>query len=216
MKRFFDTDPTRWTSQHEKLHIYAIPPEPLRELAAEYHDVMREHGHLISTQPPQWLHVTVQLIDRHLADLTGEDLEALIATLDVDLSGTPAFTLTMGPPVIGVHSVGFRSLPPTMAFTVLVDRCRVAIADVLGEAAIAPEGAQQKPHASLGYGVADGDSDSLIGALNALTYAASRDSTPITFAVDRVHLVAVDQDLAEGRYTWRSLATFPLRPAITR
>ncbi|GAB3943715.1 hypothetical protein GCM10029976_066740 [Kribbella albertanoniae] len=89
-------------------------------------------------------------------------------------------------------------------FTALVAAARAAISQVLGSDAVRPEGAGQRPHASLGYGLTNADSDPLIGDLNALDPAA------VTFSVDQVHLLAVDQDLTAGIYTWRPLATIAL------
>lgn len=210
MKRFFDTPPAEWASPRGKLHVYAVPPAPVQELAAEYHAAMRRHPRLVSIQPPQWLHMTVQLIDVHQADVEPCVLDKLAAVLRTELAGVPVFHLTMGPAVIGVHGITLRTPPPADEFTALVQHTRTAITDVLGDAAVAPGGANQNPHASLGYGVAAGDSDPLIRDLNDLWRA------PVTFAVDEVQLVAVDQDATAGIYTWTTLATIPLGTATAQ
>ncbi|WP_328990327.1 2'-5' RNA ligase family protein [Kribbella sp. NBC_01245] len=206
MKRFFETNAAKWKSPYGKLHVYIVVPEVVRRYVAEYHDVIRERPALMSVQRPEWMHVTVQLIEAHVADLAPQNLTALKEALHGSLADLAPFDLTMRPPVMGVHGVTLRTAYQVPEFTELVNRTRSAVDLVLGADALHPNGARQRPHASLGYGLTDGDSDPILGAVNALN--ADRD--PVTFTVDQVALLAVDQDPEEGIYTWKVLDTIDL------
>src|SRR5690242_6749617 len=108
-----------------------MPPAPVQQLAAQYHAAMRRHPHLVSVQPPQWLHVTVQLIDAHQTDVDLAVLAEVATALTTELADVPVFDLTLGPAVIGVHGVSLRT-PPGDEFAGLVQRTRTAITRVLG------------------------------------------------------------------------------------
>ncbi|MFB6724849.1 2'-5' RNA ligase family protein [Kribbella sp. NPDC056345] len=199
-------------SKRGKLHVYVVAPEQVRQYVDDYHAMMRRHTGLISVQPREFLHVTVQLLEAHADDVSAADIAALGAALRAELENLPTFELTLGPPVIGVHSLGLRSSGIVPAFTELVRHTRAAAEKILGPQALHDGGALQRPHASLGYGLADGDSDPLIGELNALNF----DRDPVRFTVDQVELLAVDQDATAGVYTWSKLNEIELAPSRAR
>ncbi|MFD7161157.1 2'-5' RNA ligase family protein [Kribbella sp. NPDC059898] len=209
MRPFFALPETRWDQPAGKLHLYIVAPDPVRELAAKYHEVMHAHGDLVSLQPLEWLHMTVQMLQAYTsrgAARTGlMDEESLQHRLRTELGGFEPFDVTVGPAVVGVHAVSLWSPPPAAAFTELVARCRAAVGNAFGEQVLA--GPPKQPHITIGYGRTAGDSDALIRSVKDVWAA------PVTFTVPAVELVAVTQDPVEGRYSWSRLDHIELPPA---
>ncbi|MFD7161695.1 2'-5' RNA ligase family protein [Kribbella sp. NPDC059898] len=208
MRPFFTSVPAaRWENQSGRLHVYVMPPEPVLQLADDFHAVMEPFGDLVSVQPRRWLHLTVQMLHQHLDDTGPGQLAAIGSALRSRLAGLDPFELTAGPAVVGVHGVTLWIPPPTPeardGYGELVYRVREAATDVFGRDVLpaGTAGAQPRPvpHIGLGYGLAAGDPDPLIRAVKD-TWRA-----PVRFTVDQVVLVAVDQHPAAGTFTWLPL-----------
>jgi 2'-5' RNA ligase len=207
VKPFFARPATQWRHSGGKLHVYVVAPEPVRAQAAIYQAAMAPFGDLVSLQPLEHLHFTVQMIERHhLVDTTPDDLAGLEARLRAELAGIEPFEMTTWPGLVGVHGVTLAVPPPVPGFAELVHRSRAAITHTFGSDAVAPLPKNWGPHLGLGYSLAAGDPDPLIRAVHDLRYTV----TPVTFTVDAVVLVAVDQDRDRGTYTWTGGVTIPL------
>jgi hypothetical protein len=81
---------------------------------------------------------------------------------------------------------------------------RGAVTDVLGAQALPEPGPNMVPHTSIGYGIADGDSGTITSTLQTVRIA------PVEVPITALHLVAVQQHRAQGRFTWDHLAELPL------
>jgi hypothetical protein len=172
-----------------------------------YQDAMAPfEQNLVSLQPLDHLHFTVQMIERHHPhDLDSPQLQALEDTLKTELADIAPFEMTVGFVRVGAHGVTFPGgRSPT--FMNLVHATRDAISRTLGPDSIAPLPHAWGPYMSLGYGVAAGDSDPLIDAIGKRYY----DAHDVTFTVDEVQLLQVDQDRTRGHYTWPAGTTIAL------
>ncbi|MFD7161270.1 hypothetical protein ACFV9C_42260 [Kribbella sp. NPDC059898] len=209
MKRFFSTrpgHPTRWRSPYGKLHLYLTAPAAVREQAARYQEAMADHEQLVSRQPLQYLHWTVQMIEHHVDELPVGLPDTLTETLKRQLTDRPLprLQLTTGPAVVGVHGVTLWTPPPATVFLDLVHRCRNAVETVLGGSALAPLSPHFAPHMGLGYGLVDGDSDPLIRSIKDTWIE------PVTSIITAVDLVAVDQHPEQGTFSWQPISTIDL------
>ncbi|MFB6726738.1 2'-5' RNA ligase family protein [Kribbella sp. NPDC056345] len=207
MKPFFgDVKAADWRRPDGLLHVYVLPPPEVLAMADAYQQLMKPHHEtgLVSLQPRAFLHYTVQLIDRHVTEITDDQLAALKSALDAEAGPVEPFELTAVHGVVGVHGVTIYTEPPTPLFTALNQRVRAAVAEALGPDAVPEQQYAPVPHLSAGYGLADADSDPLIRAVNGYR------PTPVTLTVDQVHLLAVDQDRAAGTFSWKALHTVDL------
>ncbi|HEV3361997.1 MAG TPA: 2'-5' RNA ligase family protein [Pseudonocardiaceae bacterium] len=206
MKDFFGLGEARWRRSDGRLHCYIVPPAPVRELAAQYQQVMRQHE-IVSVQPPEWLHMTVQSIDRHRGEIDDGVVTELAEVLTARMTAIAPFPVTVGPAMVGVHVVSLFVPPPATALRKLMITTRDAVAEVLGGDAVPPISPRWAPHISLAYGRAAGSSDPLIRAVKDAWLA------PVTFSVDAMHLVLAEP--RDGGYVWDTLQTLPLTGQAT-
>jgi hypothetical protein len=208
MEDFFSRfDGATWPIQ-QRLHVYALPGEELRQVVAAYqaelgHNPVEQYG--LGMQPLEFLHFTVQMLRKHRSEVSDAELDELVGHLTKQMRQVPPFSLRVGPPQASVHAVEMWVAPGAdETWGELVECTRVAASTVFGADALPPLGPNATPHTSLGYGTGSGDS-------GALTSALKRTRQPLVeVAIDQVHLLAVSQHPRQGRFTWEPLAAIPL------
>lgn len=211
MRDFFSRfDGARWQHQ-QRLHVYALPGRALREVVAAYQavlgdDPIRTYG--LGTQPPEFLHLTVQMLRRCRNEVTDAEMVTLVDHLTKALRTVAPFSLQVGPPQAGVHAVEMWVVPNADGlnpqWTELVEQTRAAVNSVFGPDALPPLGANATPHPSLGYGVGHGDSAAITSALKRARHPL------VEVPIDQVQLLAVTQHPEQGCYTWDGIATISL------
>lgn len=203
MRPFAEVPETHWPELTGKLHVYIAAPDPVRELAATYQAAIAPHTDLVSLQPVEFLHATVAPIERYRSNVTDDELAKFADLLQQRLH-MPAFEMTVGPAIVGVHGVALYIPPPADAFMALSSDVRATATSQFSPSAVKPVSARWKPHMSLGYGLAAGDPDPLLRAVNDVR------AQPVTFTVDHVDLVAVDYNRPAGTFSWSTIATIAL------
>jgi len=209
VKPFFDLVPADWGGRDRGcLHLYVLPNRQVRDMAVAYQQVFDQRGiDGLSRQPADHLHITVQklLVWRH--DLADEQVKALADTLRIHVARVPAWTAQVGPALVAGTSIGL-DVTPDQPWQQLRQAVRAAVTESLGEQALPRDGGAGRPHISLGYGLTDFDIDPHLAAINGLRLGRA------DLTIDRVVLVAVDQDRTAGAYTWPTpLAELPLAAA---
>lgn len=207
MRDFFRRFPGAIWDRQQRLHVYALPTDDLRQVVEQYHaaiaDIAAEHG--LGLQPPQWLHLTVQMFHTTLADIPPQRLDELVDKLTAATTPLPRMQLRIGVPQVGAHSVEL-AVEPTAddQWSRTVHAVRDAADAVLGSDALPDLGSNRVPHTSIGYGIGNGDSGELMSALKRIRLP------PVAVDIDELHLVAVHQHPDRGCYTWDYLAKLPL------
>ncbi|MGW5789211.1 2'-5' RNA ligase family protein [Saccharopolyspora sp. NPDC003752] len=207
MDCFFERFPGATWKTQQRLHVYALPNQAVRDAVTEYHallgdDPISQYG--LGLQPADFLHFTVQMLYKHRSEVTNTDLDELVTHLTKQLRQFDPFTLRIGPPQAGVHAVELWIAPDAdKTWGELVDHTRTAVTTVFGSDALPPLGPNAVPHSSLGYGIRSGDSGAITNALKNIR----RPLTEIT--IDQVHLLAVTQHPDRGCYTWEPIAAIP-------
>ncbi|MFC4947022.1 2'-5' RNA ligase family protein [Pseudonocardia sp. GCM10023141] len=202
MKRFFGVPITRWASPRDRLHVYVLPGERLSAQLAVRQKALDGIAYC-STQPVANLHATVQ----QFALTTGEVPADRLAAFGDGLAGlalrTTPFSVPLGPPVVGEHTLGVRGhlTQRWMDLTAAIRELALATfhADVVLPAP------PSRPHVSLGYGLAEGSSTVIQDRADGLHHGVLPD-----LRVDALHLLAVHQDEIRGAYTWDSLGVCAL------
>lgn len=209
MKSFFRRfDGATWPQQG-RLHVYATGNAELQRVFDTYHQALsgtaEQHG--LGLQPGRWAHFTVQMLLRAVAELSADERAILIQSLIAATAELPRLTLQVGASRgASEHAVELAvDSAVDDQWRAMVEAIRAAIADALGPDALPELGPNAVPHTSIGYGVGDGDSGALTSALNKVRLPS------VSVPVDELHLVAVTQVPAEGRFTWDTIATLPLR-----
>jgi len=206
MQSFFEAVPAaKWVRSTGRLHVYAVAGGEVAAMAEGYQRLLAERGVAgLSRQPASYLHLTVELIQRYVDELTGDQLEQLVAALAGRIAAVPAFDMQIGPALVALHSITLDAVPD-QPWQLLRRSVREAIVAVLGEDAVAPLAGPGRPHITLGYAVGDVDIDPHLSALNNCRLGRA------VMPIERVYLVAVDQDPVAGVYIWPApLAALPL------
>ncbi|MFD7161155.1 hypothetical protein ACFV9C_41680 [Kribbella sp. NPDC059898] len=109
MKSFFTKAATDWRHSTGKLQVYVVAPPEVRKLAALYQEAMAPFEQkLVSLQPLDHLHFTVQMIERHYPqDLDTAGLRSLAAELVGELASVAPFDLTVDFVRVGAHGLTF-------------------------------------------------------------------------------------------------------------
>ena len=204
MRNFFQT--TNWPQRHDKLHVYVLPDASGLEYAERFRDALTEYP-AVSAMPRQYLHFTVQMIERFLHEVSEERITQLVSALDEAVRNLSPIELELTTPSVHESHVRLDGVGPATGFFELVTRVRSAIISVLGDDAVKPLGPGWGPHVSLGYGIADGENEPLARALEQV--AANVEPARVRF--DAVHLLSVSQHPDEGTFGWDSLAVIKLR-----
>ncbi|MEV5542063.1 2'-5' RNA ligase family protein [Saccharopolyspora shandongensis] len=208
MDCFFERFPGATWEIQERLHVYALPNQKVRDVVTEYHtllgdDPISQYG--LGLQPADFLHFTVQMLRKHRSEVTQPDLDELVTHLAKQLRHVDPITLQVGPPQAGVHAVELWIAPDAdEVWGELVGHTRTAVTNVFGPDALPPLGPNAVPHTSLGYGVRPGDSGAITNAIKQIR----RPLVEVT--VDQIHLLAVTQHPARGCFTWEPIAAIPL------
>jgi hypothetical protein len=204
MKSFFES--MTWPRSRGRLHVYALANAPVAAMARAYHEVLADRGVTanLPRQPDEFLHVTIEQIQRYVDDMTADELGTLTAALTEHIGAVPAFDLTVGPIGVEHHAIGLDAVPDE-PWQRLRQAVRAAAVEALGEDAVKPMHGPGAPHVSVSY--ATGEVDIMPHLRDLLRVRPGRATLP----VDEVHLVAVEQDPAAGVYSWPgTVATFSL------
>ncbi|MGI8307159.1 NUDIX domain-containing protein [Saccharopolyspora hattusasensis] len=207
MRDFFRRHGSATWGRQDRLHVYALPTEPLRRAVDQYHRALvglaAEHG--LGLQPRENVHFTVQMLHCYLDEMSQPQLDSLVERLRAELRSVEPITLQVGPPVPSTHAVELHVSPHAdNEWRGLVSATRRAAGAALGDDALPALGPNAIPHASIGYGISRGDSGVLASALKQVRFPE------IEVPVTEVHLLAVTQHPDKGRFTWDSVATIAL------
>jgi hypothetical protein len=151
--------------------------------------------------PDEWLHLTMQ--DVGFSDeVTGADLDAIIAAATGSLGALAPVTVTIGPPVLAGEGI-LCWVTPAGALDPVRDAVRAAISDARGPAQVrdSAEWARWTPHVSLAYANADGPAEPFEAVLDGFTDVA-------TVTVRAVDLIRLGRD--RHMYEWEPIARLPL------
>lgn len=201
MQRFFDRPDTRWRHPGGCLHLYALPASDAAVLDA-FVDTSSALAAVpgVGAQPPEYLHVTVQRLDAFVHELDDERWAHAWATLEHALAERRPFELRFAPPRPGAHSVEAVA-PATEDWHSLGGDVRDALLGAdLGHVLTPPPYA---PHYTVAYGVAPTPDDEIRAALDGT-------ATTTSLTVDRLSLVAVDQDRDRGIFRFETLSEWRL------
>lgn len=185
-----------------KLHVYALPDDHLRDVIVGFQSIMDETDYCVP-QPRAFLHATVQSLPVYLDDSDPARLSELRQQLAELAAGTAPFRLQATGPYVNSRGITVNA-EPTAGWLQLVDGVRevatrtITTPDAIGAPPFAP-------HISVGYGRADGSSEPLEKALAELGRSIEED-----FVIDRIHLLAVNQHVADGFFDWEPVADFAL------
>lgn len=223
MKRFFGQPMTLWPSMRNRLHVYLLPDEELRAALVAKQKALEGFDYC-SVQPAAYLHATVQQFAVTTEQVTPEQLEAFARQLARFAADLQPFDIPLAAPVADDWSLGVRGLP-SAEWHHVVNGVRAAAAETINlghEMPKAPFG----PHLTLGYGVADGSSEQIQLASDSLN--DSRNLSGLTSSggpngsgalagsglpplrVNKLHLLAVHQDVEAGIFHWDSSETFSI------
>jgi 2'-5' RNA ligase len=205
VESFFQTVPAaRWPRPNGRLHVYLLPDGATADYAEGYQQAVAAAGVAgLAFQPREWLHMTVQMLDRYIDDLTQEQLGALSSELRARLAGVAPFDLSVGPALVSSTSITLDATPDE-PWRQLCQAVRAAAVASIGEDAVAPQSGHGRPHVTLAYATEHVDADKLYGPLN--HHRAGR----VTLRAGHAPLLAVHQDLARGVFTWDTIDTIPL------
>lgn len=199
MESFFDTPAARWDRLDQRLHVYVLPNESVAEYAELFQREITSRGiDGLSIQHRPWLHMTIQIINRHADELGAGELENLTSALDDAVSTVDAFGLTAGPALAGGTAITLDATPD-QPWRQLRTAVRAAATVALGPAAVPPLNAPGRPHITLGYAQKALDIQPHLGWL------AHRRHGRALMSVERVHLVSVTQDPQKGLFTWEHI-----------
>lgn len=203
VKSFFES--MTWPRSRGRLHVYAFANASVVTMADAYHRMLGEFGAAgLRRQPDEFLHVTIEQIQRYEDDLTDDQLQDLSTALAKQVATVPAFELTVGPALMGRAAIGFDAVPDE-PWQQLRRAVRDAAVELLGDDAVKPMVGPGAPHITISYATEPVDLEPHV--LHRVR--AGRATLP----VNEVYLVAVDQDPAAGVYSWPgTIATLPLGP----
>jgi hypothetical protein len=205
MKSFFEA--MTWPRSRGRLHVYAFGNAPVVAMADAYHQALGERGAAgLRRQPAEFLHVTIEQIQRYEDDLTDDQLQDLSAALAKQVAAVPAFDLTVGPAWMAQSAIGLDAVPDE-PWRQLRRAVRDAAVRALGDDAVKPMDSPGAPHLTISYATEEVDVEPQV--LHRVR--AGRATLP----VNEVYLVAVDQDPVAGVYSWPgTIATLLLGPRV--
>jgi 2'-5' RNA ligase len=191
-----------WPHGWTKLHVYVLLDlAEIKDLVDVYQCVIEEFS-FIAAVPDEWLHATVQMIGGVAArDVSPEQRAELEIGLRQRISGLASFEMMVGG-AIATSSGVVLDLTPDDEFVEMTYRTQEVICDVLGHGAVAYSSA--RPHITLGYASAHGDSGAVASKLRRATDQRA------TVTVAKVSLVDVIQDRERHQYRWTRLADISL------
>jgi 2'-5' RNA ligase len=200
VQRFFDRPDTHWRQSGSCLHLYALPAPGavvLDEFAAAASALEALPG--LGAQPTQYMHVTVQRLDAFVDELEDDRWERAWRSLEEVLTEHRPFELHFAPPRAGTHAVEAVA-KATDPWDRLGSDVRGALVSADLGHVVAP--APYAPHYTLAYCVAETPDEEVRAALAG--------ATATTFTVDRLSLVAVEQDRAAGVFRFETLSQWGL------
>nr|WP_297429527.1 2'-5' RNA ligase family protein [uncultured Actinotalea sp.] len=200
MQRFFDRPDTHWRQPGGCLHLYALPAPGAAVLEAftEAASALEALPGL-GIQPRRYMHVTVQRLDAFVPENEDERWGRAWQSLEEVLVEHRPFELHFAPPRAGTHAVEAVA-QPTDRWDRLGNDVRGALASAGLAHVLAPP--PYAPHYTLAYCVADTPDEEVREALAGAT------ATSLT--VDRLSLVAVDQDRDSGVFRFETLSEWGL------
>lgn len=196
-----------WPADWSSLQLY-ITPDPdrdseLGQLFAGCNAVFAQYPMLVV--PERWRHITVQPINHvRTADIGQDQRAAFAAVLTSALSEVPAWTWTMGSPVVSGRAA-LLDTSPDEPFELLLDAVRRAVGEVFGSAPLSYD--TRPAHMTLCY------------PRESLAFTPAREvrqklrrvrPSHAPLRVGSVHLVDVHQDADAGFYWWDHVHTFCL------
>lgn len=202
MKRFFGESNTLWPSFRNRLHIYVLPEPALVSALMERQVALHGVGYC-STQPPEFLHATVQQFGLSRDEVASEQLDRFVAKLQDLAARTAPFAVQLDEPVAEDFALG-SSCAGTAGWTRMLEGVRTAAKESISAGVPLPD-APARPHISLGYGLADGSTEAVQQAVDAVA------GEPLpALAISELVLLAVHQDPEHGHFTWDELTRVPL------
>lgn len=175
------------------------------EHAPEVHRVAAEHAAALDVPgldvvPARWLHLTMQGIG-FTDELPAHRVDAIADAARDRLVGHPPFDLTLGPAAVYPEGVALAAEPAEPVARLRV-ALRAAIADVRGPGGVPGDEDGFHPHVSVAYSNAAGPAEPIRAAL--------AHPAPGTTRITEAHLIALDRDHRE--YRWTTHAAVPLPP----
>ncbi|MEU4347104.1 2'-5' RNA ligase family protein [Streptomyces sp. NPDC023838] len=150
----------------------------------------------IQPLPDHLLHVTLEMITDAPADrITDAERTELITSLDNHLAAMSAFRLLAGSPVAN-KAGAYLDCWPDDGLNTLQQAVRSAVRAVRGPEAVRYSGG--RPHCSLGYSYANGDSDALQSALRAISPSHAPFTVVAVVLVEVTFTLTETASLAEG------------------
>ncbi|GAP54124.1 hypothetical protein AHiyo6_06890 [Arthrobacter sp. Hiyo6] len=207
VKRFFGTPMTLWPLRN-RLHVYVLPDDDLRSELGKRQRILKEFDYC-SIQPAEYLHATVQQFAVSTEDTTAEQTAAFMDALKLLAATTAPFSIQLAAPKAEDWALGARGTT-TPEWKALVEGVRTAAARTINSGTPMPE-APNRPHISLGYGLADGSSEDIQRASDDVT---TNGLPPLK--IKEMHFLAVHQNIERGTYTWNATSPVTLAGPPTR
>ncbi|MEU1432228.1 hypothetical protein ABZ412_34700 [Nocardia sp. NPDC005746] len=200
MRNLFDPSVLRWPQLRDSLHVYVLPGSEFVNIVQPAVDAVAGFDFCVPVAP-QWMHATVTRIPWWRTEVDDRTLTEFGHALDVIAAGTAAFSMQMTGPFPDETGVAMEASSSAL-WRRLLDGTRAAAEQIFGTSRPLPA-PPTRPHVSLGYGVADADSEHLLGALKPIEVSAE-------LAVKELCFVAVHQDPSAGTFTWDVISSHRL------
>ncbi|MFE3758894.1 hypothetical protein ACFXO9_31720 [Nocardia tengchongensis] len=204
MRNLFDPSALGWPQLQDSLHVYVLPGPEFADVVQPAVDVIAQFDFCVPVAP-QWMHATVTRIPWWRTEVDDRALREFGRALDAMTIERTAFTIKMLGPTPHETSVGMEARSNT-PWKRLLDDTRDAAVQIFGTGRVLPT-PPTRPHVSLGYCVADADSQQLESALQPVDIS-------IELAIDEVCFVAVHQDPSAGTFTWDLISSHRLPAEI--
>lgn len=183
-----------------RLHLHAMPPPEVAQLAAAYHPVLR--GWPVTIVPDDALHMTLVDIEHDdVGRLTDQQYHRLRDALTANLADVPAPVMQIGPALPGDVGVAL-DLVPDEAIQPVIEAAAAAIRATFGPGAYRPA-RSPRPHIGIAYGA----QDTHLTGLSALARARPG---RVQWRIDHVTLVDQIQDPPARRYRIVERDTLPV------
>jgi 2'-5' RNA ligase len=179
-------------------HITVEGSRELYELADRHRRALT--GLPVTLVPDRWLHLTMQGVG-FTDEVRGEDVDAIADAARRRLAGWHPIAVELGPAVVSDEAVALPATP-TERITRLRREIRAAVADVWGAGHV-PENADRfRPHVSVAYIDAAGESKPLVDAVARVA------TPPAAVTLRSASLIRLNRD--RRMYEWETVSTLAL------
>lgn len=183
-----------------RLHVYVLPDDELRSALGERQFILNNFDYC-SVQPPEYFHATVQQFSLTNEEVSTEQTAEFMDALRLMASAIEPFSIELSAPTADDWGLGVRGIA-TPAWSAVTAGVRAAASRSINASTPMPLGVAV-PHISLGYGLANGNTEEIQRASD-----DNRKRIP-ALKVDSLHFLAVHQDVERGTFTWD--ATSPVQ-----